>query len=374
MLDFIDLALQSLAQVADAAAPMATDGASAAMSIPPEVGAAADAAAAAAGAITPALGAAADTGTSALGAAVDAGASATGGAIDAGSSAAGAAADTGVSAADTAASAGLSPPAGTAPGLGPADPSTLEGPPPTGFLHFIAQSDIVGKSLFGILLLMSLISWYLIVVKMIMRVRLKRRSGQFLREFWAASSLEQVENEIATHGANEPFSHLASHAIHARNHHAKYGAMRLEEKGSTGAFVTRTIRKVIDEETAKLENGLTMLASIGSTAPFVGLFGTVWGVYHALVGIGLSDGVTINRIAGPVGEALIMTGLGLAVAIPAVLAYNGFVRSNRVYLADLDAFAHDLFTFLSTGQQVNERNGSGKVRRVRQLPAASGEE
>lgn len=384
MLDFIDLALQSLAQVADAAAPMATDGASAAMSIPPEVGAAADAAATAAGAsaplspaagaITPALGAAADTGTSALGAAVDAGASATGGAIDAGSSAAGAAADAGVSAADTAASAGLSPQAGSAPGPGPVDPSDLEGPPPTGFLHFIAQSDIVGKSLFGILLLMSLISWYLIVVKMIMRVRLKRRSGQFLREFWAASSLEQVENEIATHGANEPFSHLASHAIHARNHHAKYGAMRLEEKGSTGAFVTRTIRKVIDEETAKLENGLTMLASIGSTAPFVGLFGTVWGVYHALVGIGLSDGVTINRIAGPVGEALIMTGLGLAVAIPAVLAYNGFVRSNRVYLADLDAFAHDLFTFLSTGQQVNERNGSGKVRRVRQLPAASGEE
>ena len=244
-------------------------------------------------------------------------------------------------------------------------------PEATGFLHFISQSDIVGKSLFGILLAMSLISWYLIVVKLIIRLRLKRRSAQFLREFWAAGSLEQVENEIATHGASEPFAHLASHAIHARNHHVKYGAMRLEEKGSTGAFVTRTIRKVIDEETAKLENGLTMLASIGSTAPFVGLFGTVWGVYHALVGIGLSDGVTINRIAGPVGEALIMTGLGLAVAIPAVLAYNGFVRSNRVYLAQLDAFAHDLFTFLSTGQQVSEGNGSGKVRRVAPLASAS---
>lgn len=252
-------------------------------------------------------------------------------------------------------------------------PAGVEARPP-GFLHFIAQSDIVGKSLFAILIVMSLISWYLIVVKMIMRVRLKRRSDHFLKEFWAASSLEQVENEIATHGANEPFARLASHAIHARNHHAKYGAMRLEEKGSTGAFVTRTIRKVIDEETAKLENGLTMLASIGSTSPFVGLFGTVWGVYHALVGIGLSDGVTINRIAGPVGEALIMTGLGLAVAIPAVLAYNGFVRSNRVYLARLDAFAHDLFTFLTTGQQVNERNGKGKVRRMNPVAAASGDE
>lgn len=319
MFDFIDLALQSLAQVADAAAPVATDGA----------GVAASAAAAAA---------------------------------DAGASAAGALADAAAAAAPAVPSA--------VPGSLPA----TEAAPPTGFLHFIAQSDIVGKSLFGVLIVMSLISWYLIVVKLVMRMRLKRRSAQFLREFWAASSLEQVENEIATHGASEPFAHLASHAIHARNHHVKYGALRLEEKGSTGAFVTRTIRKVIDEETAKLENGLTMLASIGSTAPFVGLFGTVWGVYHALVGIGLSDGVTINRIAGPVGEALIMTGLGLAVAIPAVLAYNGFVRSNRVYLAQLDAFAHDLFTFLTTGQQVSERNGSGKVRRVTQLAAASGDE
>lgn len=235
-----------------------------------------------------------------------------------------------------------------------------------GMLHFIAQSDFVGKSLFVILVLMSLVSWYLIFVKWFTNWRVNRHSARFLRHFWAASSLEEVENEINTHGATEPFAHVASHAIHARNHHAKYGALKLEEKGSTSAFVTRTIRKVIDEETAKLENGLTVLASIGSTAPFVGLFGTVWGVYHALIGISMSDGVTINRIAGPVGEALIMTGLGLAVAIPAVLAYNAFVRSNRVYLARLDAFAHDLFTFLSTGQQVAENRG-----KVRGLPVAA---
>lgn len=235
-----------------------------------------------------------------------------------------------------------------------------------GMLHFIAQSDFVGKSLFVILVLMSLVSWYLIFVKWFTNWRVNRHSERFLRHFWAASSLEEVENEINTHGATEPFAHVASHAIHARNHHAKYGALKLEEKGSTSAFVTRTIRKVIDEETAKLENGLTVLASIGSTAPFVGLFGTVWGVYHALIGISMSDGVTINRIAGPVGEALIMTGLGLAVAIPAVLAYNAFVRSNRVYLARLDAFAHDLFTFLSTGQQVAENRG-----KVRGLPVAA---
>lgn len=224
----------------------------------------------------------------------------------------------------------------------------------SGMLHFIGQSDLLGKSLFGFLLLMSLASWYLIIVKSITHLRIRNKSKKFLAEFWAASSLEQVENEIATHGANEPFAHLASHAIHAQKHHAKYGALKLEESGSTSSFVTRIIRKVIDEETARLENGLTILASVGSTAPFVGLFGTVWGIYHALLSISMSSGVTIDRIAGPVGEALIMTGLGLAVAIPAVLAYNGFVRLNRVYLARLDAFAHDLFTFLSTGQQVSE--------------------
>jgi biopolymer transport protein ExbB len=232
-----------------------------------------------------------------------------------------------------------------------------------GFMHFIAQSDFVGKALFIILIVMSLVTWYLIVVKFVSNLKMRRRTEEFLNKFWNSSSLEQVENEIVTHGALDPFSHLTSHAMHAQKHHSKFGATKLEESGGNEEFVTRTMRKVIDEETATLENGLTVLASVGSTAPFVGLFGTVWGVYHALVGIGLADGVTINKIAGPVGEALIMTGLGLAVAIPAVLAYNTFVRNNRVYLSRLDAFAHDLFAFLTTGQQVEVSDG--KVRALR---------
>ena len=192
----------------------------------------------------------------------------------------------------------------------PSLPPAPAAAPDMGFLHFVAQSDFVGKSLFIILILMSLVTWYLILVKAASNVSMRKRSADFLNKFWNASSLEQVEHEISTHGARDPFSHLASHAMHAQAHHNKFGATKLEESGSNSDFVTRTMRKVIDEETAKLENGLTVLASVGSTAPFVGLFGTVWGVYHALVGIGLSDGVTINRIAGPVGEALIMTGLG----------------------------------------------------------------
>jgi biopolymer transport protein ExbB len=106
---------------------------------------------------------------------------------------------------------------------------------------------------------------------------------------------------------------------------------------------------VIEEETARAEGGLTLLASVGSTAPFVGLFGTVWGVYHALVAIGISGQGTLDKVAGPVGEALIMTGLGLAVAIPAVLAYNTFVRGNRLMLSRLDSFAHDIHALLTTG-------------------------
>ena len=125
---------------------------------------------------------------------------------------------------------------------------------------------------------------------------------------------------------------------------------REAEAGSAQDFVTRTIKKVLDEENTRLENGLTTLATIGATAPFVGLFGTVWGVYHALVAIGMSGAGTLDKVAGPVGEALIMTGLGLAVAIPAVVGYNWLTRTNRVTAAKLDAFAYELHTFVSMGQ------------------------
>lgn len=227
----------------------------------------------------------------------------------------------------------------------------------TGIAHFLAQTDVIGKSLFVILLTMSAVSWFYIVTKTVLQIRTKKRSTAFTDFFWNASSLDAVQHEISTHGVDNPFSHLTSHALFARAHHAKVGVAKLEEAGSAADFLTRTMRRVIDEETTRLENGLTVLASIGATAPFVGLFGTVWGVYHALVAIGASGMGSLEQIAGPVGEALIMTGLGLAVAIPAVLAYNAFVRSNRVLLGRLDTFAHDLFAFLTTGQQAITTNG-----------------
>ncbi|MEY4564208.1 MAG: hypothetical protein RLZZ618_3485 [Pseudomonadota bacterium] len=236
-----------------------------------------------------------------------------------------------------------------------------------GFGHFLSQADFIAKALLVIMVLMSVASWAIIVVKGITLVARKRRSETFLNFFWNATSLEAVDHEIATHGASDPFSHLTSHAMHAQAHHAKYGAAKLEEAGSSGDFVTRTIKKVLDEETTRLENGLTVLATVGATAPFVGLFGTVWGVYGALVAIGMSGAGTLDKVAGPVGEALIMTGLGLAVAIPAVVGYNWLTRSNRVILSKLDAFAYELHTFVSLGQPLSDTQTAAAVR-----PVASG--
>jgi biopolymer transport protein ExbB len=221
-----------------------------------------------------------------------------------------------------------------------------------GFAGFLAQSDAVGRAVLAVLLVMSIATWYLIVTKTITIVLERRKSARFLDAFWDALSLAAVEAHIEANHPDDPFSHVAWHAINASRHHQRSGAAKLAQAGSGAEFLTRAMRRVINEDTARLESGLTVLASVGSTAPFLGLFGTVWGVYHALVAIGLSGQGTLDKVAGPVGEALIMTALGLAVAIPAVLAYNGVVRANRLVLARLDAFAHDLYAVLTTGAHV----------------------
>ncbi len=228
-----------------------------------------------------------------------------------------------------------------------------------GFDHFIGQSDALGKTLLACLIVMSIASWVIIAIKGASLLVRRGRSLAFLNFFWNATSLDAVADEIATHGARDPFSHLTAHAMQAQAHHAKYGAAKLGEAGSASEFVTRTIKKVLDEETTRLENGLSVLATVGATAPFVGLFGTVWGVYHALIAIGLSGSGTLDKVAGPVGEALIMTGLGLAVAIPAVMGYNWLTRSNRVMAGRLDAFAYELHTFVSMGQPLGNGIGHG---------------
>ncbi|GAB4169021.1 MAG: hypothetical protein Fur0039_07660 [Rhodocyclaceae bacterium] len=225
----------------------------------------------------------------------------------------------------------------------------MEGAGSLGFAHFLAHTDGVGKAVLAVLLLLSVASWYLILTRSIADALAHRRSEAFLARFWAAPSLEAAGTVAADASLENPFSELARRALAA----AAGGAVReggdLATAGGPGEFLTRVLRNGIEQESAASERGLTLLASAGSTAPYIGLFGTVWSIYHALVRIGLSGQGTLDKVAGPVGEALIMTALGLAVAIPAVLAYNAFNRRNRLWLARLDAFAHDVFVLLTVG-------------------------
>ena len=149
-----------------------------------------------------------------------------------------------------------------------------------------------------------------------------------------------------------PFYALAAEGAAARTHHDRHVHGSLAESLDISEFVTRALRRAVQRSTARLDAGLTVLASVGATAPFVGLFGTVWGIYHALIGIGFTGQATIDKVAGPVGEALIMTAFGIAVAVPAVLAYNFLLRAHRVIAAELDGFAHDLHAYLTTGTRL----------------------
>jgi len=242
-------------------------------------------------------------------------------------------------------------------------------PAELGFAHFLAQSDGLAQFLLVVLLTMSVATWYLILSKSLASWRMKKHAAAFLARFWDAPGLAAVADYLQTHGVSDPFSHLAHHVLKAAEQYRNRSGQRLIESGSEDEFLTRALRRAINQDTARLEHGHTMLASIASSAPFVGLFGTVWGIYHALLNIGLSGSGSLDQVAGPVGEALIMTALGLAVAIPAVLAYNFFNRAKRQVLTELDGFAHDLFAFMSTGVRNNTRVSRDPVR-VYAAPAA----
>jgi len=220
-----------------------------------------------------------------------------------------------------------------------------------GFAHFLAQADALSKGLFAVLLAMSVASWYVIVTRTIGNFVDARRSSLFIERFWEAESLAGLVQAADREGAANACSRVAAEALAAKAHYTR-GAARIAGAVGEDEFVTRTIRRRLNAEASRRERGLTLLASIGATAPFVGLFGTVWGVYGALIAIGVSGQGTLDKVAGPVGEALIMTAAGLAVAIPAVLGYNFFTRANREFAVDLDGFAHDLFALLSTGGRV----------------------
>ncbi len=231
-----------------------------------------------------------------------------------------------------------------------------------GLAHFVAQIDTVGRVVLVFLLILSVMSWYLIFTKTLANWLEARHARAFLQQFWQHDSVEALANTLKQGRINNAFASLALAGIEATQSAQQFGMQKLAAAGGMSEFMTRAIRNGIDQESAKSENGLTILASAGSASPYVGLFGTVWAIYHALVNIGLSGQGTLDKVAGPVGEALIMTAIGLAVAIPAVFAYNAFNRRNRMWLAKLDAFAHDLFVLLTVGSQSDDKTASnGRV-------------
>ena len=209
--------------------------------------------------------------------------------------------------------------------------------PTLGLAHFWAQADGVTRAVALVLLGMSMVSWILILYKLTLWRHLRGGLNAALALFWQAPTLEAGTAQLRAADGSGLTALLAEAAQNASAENAGIGA-----QSALADRLMRALRLALRTATQRLDVGQTWLASVGATAPFIGLFGTVWGIYHALVGIASAGEVSIDRVAGPVGEALIMTALGLAVAIPAVLAYNAYARLARAVVADLDGFARDL--------------------------------
>ncbi len=218
---------------------------------------------------------------------------------------------------------------------------------------FFAGADAASMTVMLLLLVMSIATWYLMLSKFLQRWRNQKLIALATDNFWSAPSVTAASAHLVQSAGGDSFSRMAQQGITAGTYYRQHISGNKEEGVTLSEFVTRALRRAIALETTRQESGLTVLASIAGTAPFVGLFGTVWGIYHALISIGARGQNTLDAVAGPLGEALIMTAAGLVVAIPAVLGYNALVRSNRIYLSHLDAWAYDLHAYLTTGARIN---------------------
>lgn len=226
------------------------------------------------------------------------------------------------------------------------------------------QGDWVLIGVFLILLFMSVATWALIFGKTASAWRIRRANAAFQRAFWDARS-DREALAVAESSAS-PLASIARAGIKGLDHYRSRDPSRLGDACSADEFLVRTIRNALSREQARNQSGLTLLASVGSTAPFVGLFGTVWGIYHALIDIAAAGSASMEVVAGPLGEALVATAAGLAAAIPAVLAYNAANRFNRTQTHEMDAFAHDLHAYLTTGAAVAPGGGAAIPVQARQ--------
>lgn len=202
--------------------------------------------------------------------------------------------------------------------------------------------DLVARGTLVILVLMSMSSWYIIITKVIDQTKLGGQATDANKKFWQASS---VQAGVASLKDGSPYRFIAETGIKSTVHND--GA--LLEHIDLNTWVTMSIQRAVERVQSRLQDGLALLATVGSTAPFVGLFGTVWGIYNALTAIGIAGQASIDKVAGPVGEALIMTAIGLGVAVPAVLGYNFLVRRNKLAMENIRSFSSDLHSVLLSG-------------------------
>ena len=233
---------------------------------------------------------------------------------------------------------------------------------PYGLSALWQQGDFVAKGTLIILVLMSLFSWYIILTKIWDQRKLKNSAKAAEKSFWNAPSIKDGVERLKK---GDDFRNIAEDGIRAASHHDG----RLTDRIDLHEWITLSLQRSVDVVNSKLSTGMAFLATVGSTAPFVGLFGTVWGILNALIAITLSGQASIDKVAGPVGEALIMTALGLFVAVPAVMGYNWLLGRNKIIQDALRNFASDLHAYLVSGARVGASESGGA--RPAAAPAAA---
>ncbi len=215
---------------------------------------------------------------------------------------------------------------------------------PYGLKALWSQGDFVARGTLLIMVIMSMGSWYIIFTKVFEQRQMLKSAFASGDAFWKASS---VKTGVTALEEGSAFRFIAEQGIRASDHHE--GTM--VESIDKHTWISMSVDRALGSVQNRLQDGLAFLATVGSTAPFVGLFGTVWGIYNALVKIGISGQASIDKVAGPVGESLIMTAFGLAVAVPAVMGYNWLIRRNKAVMDQAKAFAGDLHNVLIAGKR-----------------------
>ncbi len=215
---------------------------------------------------------------------------------------------------------------------------------PYGLEALWKQGDFVARGTLVIMIIMSMGSWYIIFTKLFEQRKLLKSAKEAGENFWKSGS---VKKGMETLDEGSAFRFIAEQGVKADEHHEG----SLVEQIDRHTWITMSVTRAVDNIQSRLQDGLAFLATVGSTAPFVGLFGTVWGIYHALTAIGIAGQASIDKVAGPVGEALIMTAFGLAVAVPAVMGYNWLIRRNKAVMERVRAFSGDLHNVLLAGKR-----------------------